>query len=77
MSFSVLLRRGTYMSFGGFQRSMIHNLFKSTRIETKVVSFDSARSPLYVYVHHSMLVLEFTVQFSRILTRHTQRGVKV
>ena len=47
------------MSFGGFQRSTIHNLFKSSRIETELVSFDLARSPLYVYVHHSMLVLEF------------------
>ena len=63
MSFSVPLRRGTYMSFGGFQRSMIHNLFKSTRIETKLVSFDSARSPLHGYVHNCMLVLEFILFF--------------
>ena len=63
MSFSVPLRRGTYMSFGGFQRSMIHNLFKSTRIETKLVSFDSARSLLHGYVHNFMLVLEFILFF--------------
>ena len=51
------------MSFGGFQRSMIHNLFKSTRIETKLVSFDLARSPLHGYVHNFMLVLEFILFF--------------
>ena len=64
MSFSVPLRRGDIYVLRGFSTfNDPYNLFKSTRIETKLVSFDSARSPLHGYVHNFMLVLKFILFF--------------